>query len=607
MSGKTKKKSKTKKQPRTKSEMKRGNGGGKGIASGTSRSDRNLFDDAPEADSSLEDGNSRGWRVFLVALLSFVMLWLSFPPVGLWWMAWLAPAPLIWLVLAPRLPGHRPYWQLYWVGFLYWLATFYFIPIPHPALWLAWIVLGLYLAVYIPMLVGFSRVLVGMLQLPALLVVPIVWVGLEWVRGHFATGHSFACLSHTHYLQPILIQTADIFGAYTITFAIVMVSVGVGFVTWKLGKSLLGEPSGAWMIKKSHVVFNVIGSLLMLAAVLLYGQARLNEPIQLKSESVANIGLIQTSHDVIFGGLTAEQDRLQTDNKRRLTQQARQQWDDLDLIVWPESGFIPFTDLISDLDERTTVQAVANVRTQFWSDMTGFPGKFATPISMLVGGQTMDPAHDENFNSAFLISTDGNVTQRYFKNHLVMFGEYIPFSSQFPFLEDFSPMTSLTFGKKFENVSINEVNLAPNICFESTVPHLIRRQFNELASAGAEPDVMVNLTNDGWFFGTSCLDLHLACNVMRAVEMRKPHLIASNTGISANIDSCGRILESGPKRAEAVIRAQIKPIKRESFYRQYGELIPMGFACVCGFAALVSLLGSFKRKSGSESGAESEN
>lgn len=516
-------------------------------------------------------------------------------------MAWLAPAPLTWLVLAPRLPGRRPYWQLYWGGFLYWLATFYFIPIPHPALWLAWIVLGLYLAIYIPMLIGFSRVLVGGWQLPALLFVPIVWTGLEWVRGHFATGHSFACLSHSHYLYPILIQTADIFGAYTVTFAIVMCSVGAGFASWKLGRILLGESSGAWTIKKSHVVFNVIGSLLMLAAVLLYGQARLDEPIQFKGEAVANIGLIQTSHDVIFGRHTAEQDKLQADNKRRLTQQARQQWDDLDLIVWPESGFVPFTDLISDHDERATVEAIANVRTQVWSDMTGFPSRFSKPVAMLVGGQTMDPARDENFNSALLISAEGSVTQRYFKNHLVMFGEYIPLTNQFPFLEEFSPMKSLTFGTKFENVSVNEVNLAPNICFESTVPHLVRRQLNQLASAGVEPDAMVNLTNDGWFFGTSCLDLHLACNVMRAVEMRKPHLIASNTGISANIDSCGRLLEAGPKRAEAVIRAQIKPIKRASFYRQHGELIPMGFACVCGVAALVGFLDSFKLKVGSES------
>ncbi len=599
LSGNTKKKSKTKKnQPRTKSSMKRnGSGGDKeiGVEASKPPSGRSFVDE-PVSDS-LSEENTSSWRVFLTALLSLALLWLSFPPVGLWWLAWLAPAPLIWLVLAPDLPGRRPYWQLYWVGFIYWLATFYFIPIPHPALWLAWIALGLYLAVYIPLLVGFSRVLVRDLQLPALLFIPIVWTGLEWCRGHFATGHSFACLSHTQYLQPIMIQTADIFGAYTITFAIAMVSVGVGFLSWPIGKLMLGESAENWSIKKMDVAFNFFGSLLMLGVVLLYGQTRLNEPIQLKGDSVANIGLIQSSHDVIFSPMTEQQLNTQTDNKRRLTHQAREQWNDLDLIVWPESGFIPYTDLLSNYDDEVTVEAMADARIRHWSDMTGFPSKFANPIPMLTGGMTSDPAREENFNSAFLISTDGTVAKRYFKNHLVMFGEYIPFSQQFPFLESLSPQRSLTFGTKFESITVKDVNLAPSICFESTVPHFIRRQLNQLADDGNEPDAMVNLTNDGWFFGTSCLDLHLACNVMRAVEMRKPHLIASNTGISANIDSCGRLLEAGPKRAETVIRAQIKPANRSSFYREHGEWIPLGFACVCGLAAVIGLISRIGRGS----------
>ena len=605
MSGKTKKKSKTENpnvtRRTTRSRARHGNTSVKPVASGSQESLDTLLVGSETEDQSKSPDRPSSWRVFLTALISLGLLWLSFPPVGAWWLAWFAPAPLIWLVLAPRLPARRPYWQLYWAGLIYWLATFYFIPIPHPALWAAWIVLGLYLAVYIPMLVGISRVLVKRFQLPALLFVPVVWTGLEWCRGHFATGHSFACLSHTQYLQPILIQTADIFGAYTVTFAIAMFSVGIGFVSWTMGRSLLGEGSGLWEIGKATVTFNLIGALCVMAAVLLYGQTRLSEPIKLKSDSVAKIGLIQTSHDVVFGPLTTEQDKQQADNKRRLTHQARQQWDDLDLIVWPESAFVPFTDLVSDYDEQVTVEAVADARTQFWSDMTGYPSQFSSPVPMLTGGQTSDPVADENFNSAFLISTDGKIAKRYFKNHLVMFGEYIPLTQAFPFFESLAPMKSLTFGTKFENINVNGVNLAPNICFESTVPHFVRRQLNQLAEQGDEPDAMVNLTNDGWFFGTSCLDLHLACNIMRAVEMRKPHLIASNTGISANIDTCGRLIQAGPKRDEAVIRVEVKPIARASFYRSYGEVIPIGFAVVCGLTALVGLM--FRASESEGSGA----
>ena len=77
-----------------------------------------------------------------------------------------------------------------------------------------------------------------------------------------------------------------------------------------------------------------------------------------------------------------------------------------------------------------------------------------------------------------------------------------------------------------------------------------------MAAEGREPDVLVNLTNDGWFWGSSELDMHLACGVFRAVECRKPLLIAANTGFSAWIDGDGRIQEQGPRRAAGVIVAE---------------------------------------------------
>ena len=569
-------------------------------AKSTSETDSLSFDgigQSSEESEAVESTKRKGGiRVFLIAMLSFVMLWVSFPPVGnwfpefgLWWLAWIAPAPLIWLVFAEKLPGRRPYWQLYFAGMIYWLATFYFIPIPHSALWLAWFVLCVYLAVYIPALVGISRTMVQTLKLPAVICVPVVWTGLEWIRGHFATGHSFACLSHTQYEQPLLIKTADIFGAYTITFAIVWVSIGFATLSWSIGKSLLGPDSGTNTHSTWDRFVRTVTAFLMLAAVALYGKARLGEPIQYKSEAVAKLGLIQTSDDVLFKPLTDEQIDQMISDKRRLTLEAREQWNDLDLIIWPESAFVPFADLLSDVNQETTVEATGNANTKFWSHATGFPSEFATPVPLLTGGQTQDPAKDTIFNAAFVVGTDGKVSDRYFKRHLVMVGEYVPLGEEIPWLEEMSPSKSINAGEEFKSIAINGVNLAPNICFESTVPHFMLNQVNSLSKNGAEPDVLINLTNDGWFFGTSCLDLHLACNVMRAVELRKPHVVVSNTGFSANIDTCGRILEQGPRRAEAVLRAEIRPIERASFYRQTGEVVPMAF----GYISLAMLLIGF--------------
>ena len=83
-----------------------------------------------------------------------------------------------------------------------------------------------------------------------------------------------------------------------------------------------------------------------------------------------------------------------------------------------------------------------------------------------------------------------------------------------------------------------------------------------MKAAGNEPDVLVNLTNDGWFYGSNELDLHMICGVFRAVECRKPFLIAANTGISAWIDSDGRIMQRGPRRATpASARPPPRPVR----------------------------------------------
>ena len=113
--------------------------------------------------------------------------------------------------------------------------------------------------------------------------------------------------------------------------------------------------------------------------------------------------------------------------------------------------------------------------------------------------------------------------------------------------------------------------IAPNICYETVLSRVVRRQVNALTAEGREPDILINLTNDGWFWGSSELDLHLACGVFRAVECRKPLLIAANTGFSAWIDGDGRIEAQGPRRAEEVIVAQPRLDRRRSWYLDHGD------------------------------------
>jgi apolipoprotein N-acyltransferase len=210
--------------------------------------------------------------------------------------------------------------------------------------------------------------------------------------------------------------------------------------------------------------------------------------------------------------------------------------------------------------------------------------------SLLVGLDTQAFSADgaRFFNSAAMVSRAGELVGRYDKMHRVLFGEYVPFADRFPWLQRFTPLPiSLSAGDRPASLPMAGLRIAPNICYETVLPHVIRRQICDLAEAGEEPDVLVNLTNDGWFWGSSELDMHLVCGVFRAVECRKPLLIAANTGFSAWIGSDGRVLEQGPRRQTGTILATVAAENRPSWYLEYGDWFA-GF-CLAGCLVLAGI------------------
>jgi apolipoprotein N-acyltransferase len=169
----------------------------------------------------------------------------------------------------------------------------------------------------------------------------------------------------------------------------------------------------------------------------------------------------------------------------------------------------------------------------------------------------------------------------------------------------------MTEGKQAVAGTVKGWVLCPSICFESTVPHLIRAQVLELEKKGTRPDVLVNLTNDGWFYGSSILDLHLKCSVFRAIENRRPMLIAANTGISAHIDGSGRIVLRAPKREPQVLVASVQPDGRRPLYLLIGDLPALACtACCClllgiGFMRQRSPLSKTRHEGSGNSGSPS--
>jgi len=393
------------------------------------------------------------------------------------------------------------------------------------------------------------------------------------------------CLSHTQYAHPVLIQISDLFGAYAVTFAMTAFAAGVA------------QACFAWRASEPQKI-QIIGgiwSALAIGATIGYGVIASNGAVTSGDDADGSlerpstrIALIQSSLDTILAQPPdAEARRKKHDDdfihRMEISHRARQADSEIDLMVWPESAF-PTPEYLPKDDEDTLAAQWAAAMRSYWDKGINDIGRFER-LPLIAGTTTVDSANDSVFNSAILIDETGAVSDRYFKNHRVMIGEYMPILEYFPDLIKLLPIgRTLTPGERSCVMDSNGVSIAPNVCFETTVPHYLRPQMNGLAADGQEADVMLNITNDGWFFGSTCLDLHFACNVFRAVEMRKPMLVCANTGFSAHIAADGRVIKKGPRRATKFLICDVEKAaaSKASIYRRWGNWIPfaMGWICV---------------------------
>ncbi len=542
----------------------------------------------PQRAADAAPRNSRPFVALGYGLIGGLLLWAAFPPVNLPWLAWVAPLPWLWLVQMPQLPGRRPYVWLWLAGSLHWLAMLQGIRLAHPALYGGWLALSLYLGVYLPLFIGLTRIAVHRLHVSLVLAAPVVWVGLELARGHLVTGFSNGLLAHTQAEIPLLIQISDLAGGYGLSFVIILVAacltMVMAVVVGACGSRSEPQPTGAW-----RRFWPVAPLAAVLLATLAYGNWRLSQTPPGAASAPAKVALIQGSLDTVFG-----QDRtLETlEHYRELTDRAVAQRTDLDLVVWPESSL--------QVPERIALEplaalpqgglSAAELRRELEYAQAQFrnlvAGETARSKAMLVVGSTTYVYSDQpprTYNSALVADKTGEVVCRYYKTHPVMFGEYIPFGEMFPWLYRLTPMSGgLSIGDGPRAFQVAGVSMSPNICFESTIPHLVRGQLLQLAQQGTPADVIVNVSNDGWFWGSSILDLHYRSNIFRAVENRKPLLVAANTGISAWIDGSGRPIERSQRRRAEVLFAEVTPDGRHSPYHVLGD----GPAWLCAAAAV---------------------
>ena len=234
------------------------------------------------------------------------------------------------------------------------------------------------------------------------------------------------------------------------------------------------------------------------------------------------------------------------------------------MIVWPESP-APFRE--------------SDPRFQHW--ISALAQDAHAPIIVGDIAFTRDPAQPSNvdiYNSASFVSQGGAFVGRYDKMHLVPFGEYIPFQDWLWFAHSLTAQVGMmTHGAQRKVFSTNGHAYGVFICYESVFAVEVR----QFALLGA--DVLVNVSDDGWYGDTSAPWQHLNMARMRAVENHRWLLRDTNSGVTAAIDPYGRVVQSLPRHTQSSLEAHFGYENDLTFYTLHGDL----FAWLCAIIAIV--------------------
>lgn len=549
-----------------------------------------------------------------LSLGSALLLWASFTPLDFGPLAWVALVPLMQLVRLQR-PTRAMYRMVYLGGLAFWLTSLQWLRLGHPAMYGALIAASVYFAIYFPLFVGLSRVGYWKLKLPLPIVAPVVLVGLELLRGHIMTGFSWYYLGHTQYRWVELIQVSDLVGGYGVSFVIAVVAAGAAelvpanWLKWAQLSPPLEEKMPLFS-PVSRPALRAVLCLAVLASALGYGYYRRG---QAEFKAGPRVSLIQ-------GNFTSSVKH--NPNDFPLIQQKHEiltghaVLDRPDLIIWPETMFRwPLFETASGMTDAEVQKAhpdlpVATLRNlQVTSRLVALSQMAKAGLIIGLESITADAAKVRTYNSAAFIDPErARVVGRYDKMHRVIFGEYIPLVETFPFLKHFTPYPEgfgLSAGRGVSVFEYKGYRFSPVICFEDTVPHLVRGMVaattEQTPNGPRKIDFIVNLTNDGWFHGSSELDQHLISAAFRSVECRTPMVRAVNTGISAFIDGDGVIRkrardpETGrSKQVEAVVTDYVALDNRSSPYVRYGDWFGGSCAGICAFLGMIGLFARWR-------------
>jgi apolipoprotein N-acyltransferase len=491
------------------------------------------------------------------AVLSGLLLWLSFPKFGHGAVAWIALVPLL-LAIAGARPGQAA--RLGYttgvvasIGLVYWtsLVVVQFgglsMPVGIGVMLLLCCALGLFPALFAYLLALWLR----RFGPRALLLAPVAWVATEILRAHTLFNFAWCLLGYSQHAHLPFIQSARFVAVYGVSFLVMAIN------------ALLALAAADTHPRARRTCLTAAP--LLLALTWAHGAWAMSRPVP--ESGRVRVGLVQASIE--------QQEKwdpaLAWENLGKhleLTREAAARG--ARFVVWPESSAPGYFDRSPALAEALRGAARGQ------------------QIYLLFGNddrEAVDDAPDRMWVGAKMLTPTGELPYRYHKVRLVPFGEYVPLQPLFTLggrvgakmvnqVSDFTPGDEYTVG------TVDGHRVGAFICYEAIFADLAR----EFTAQGAE--LLVNMTNDGWYGRTSAPYQHLAMARFRAVENGRYLVRAANTGFTAVVDPRGRILEQTQLFEPALVVREVPFVAERTFYSRHGDIFAWG--CLALSVALVT-------------------
>jgi apolipoprotein N-acyltransferase len=488
---------------------------------------------------------------YLLAAVSGVLWGLCFSREPLSVASWFALAPLMLMLSWPR-PG-----RLGWVhGLAAWMTSLYWIGPTLQTYGEMPLALGVALNVLLAAYLGLFHAVFAWLGSAVwqrwpwgrLLVLPALWVALEWLRTYLAGGFPWNLAGYAWVDVPGALPLSAWIGAYGISFLVVLAGASVAASIqrrrWEpaavglLVPLLLMPFAARWSLRRDAAEVREAGG---------FGR-----PVRLLQPNIPNLTSIDTAAIVR--------------NYRKVIDQSLESCQPGSLVIWPESATWPF---LYGRDPRLD------------EDLASLVDRGCTVLF-----NSSHPVGESFYNSAFLLSASGPAA-RYDKRHLVPFGEYVPFRGVFGWMDKLARNAG-EYRRADETVLLpwggDQIGMA--ICYEVVFPEEVA----EIVQSGAT--ILVTITNDAWYGDTWAPWQHFRAARFRAAENRRPLLRAAITGVSAYVAPDGSVLAELGVFREGIIRARVLGEKDLTPFTRLPWLVPG----LCSVAAALAVYFSRRRR-----------